>query len=244
MSRKALGWSIVAGVAIVGAVVGVVVAYTRGPSYTHRTTVPPPPQAVQATAGDKAATVSWSAPSYSSGALMAVEYVVVASPGGASCSSVARSCTVTGLRNGRSYTFTVVAHDSAGASAPATSNAVTPSASAHGGGSGPRLAVSPASGLANGQTVSVSGSGFTPGDQVFLVECLVGATGQGGCDVSTATPVTVSASGQLPATSFSVVTGAVGTGACGTTPSNRAACAISAGNAQGGDSAVAPISFQ
>jgi hypothetical protein len=56
-------------------------------------------------------------------------YVVTANPGGATCivAGPVGSCTVTGLANGASYTFTAVANDEAGSSAPsASSNSVTP----------------------------------------------------------------------------------------------------------------------
>jgi hypothetical protein len=56
--------------------------------------------------------------------------------------------------------------------------------------------------------------------------------------------VTITASGTLPSTNFNVVTGTIGSGTCGTSSSNLKSCALSAGNAVGGDSASAPISFR
>lgn len=83
------------------------------------------PASVSATAGDGEATVSWSAvPGEISG------YTAAASSGGRTCTATsATSCTVTGLTNGTSYTFSVTAANEFGngvASAPST--AVTPRA--------------------------------------------------------------------------------------------------------------------
>jgi hypothetical protein len=108
----------------------------------------------------------------------------------------------------------------------------------------PTITVKPAKGLTKGQTVTVSGKGFTPGDSVFVVECLATTTGETGCDVSTATAAKISATGALPATKFKVVTGKVGSGKCGTKASNLKKCDIDVGNASGKDSATAPVVFK
>ena len=97
--------------------------------------------------------------------------------------------------------------------------------------------------LHNDRVVKVIGSGFKPHDHVFLVECLASATGQSQCDINTATPATITAKGVLPRTKFTVVSGKVGTGHCGTALSNLKACVINAGNANGGDTASTPITF-
>ncbi|MGH9019814.1 MAG: neocarzinostatin apoprotein domain-containing protein [Acidimicrobiales bacterium] len=107
-----------------------------------------------------------------------------------------------------------------------------------------KLKASPSTGLHNGQKVKVSGSGFKKGDHVYLVECVVGSTGQKGCDLATLKPVTVTSGGKIPTTSFKVVTGKVGNGTCGTKASNLKHCEISAGNAAGGDSAVVKVAFK
>jgi hypothetical protein len=112
------------------------------------------------------------------------------------------------------------------------------------GAAGPHVTVKPATGLKKGQVVRVSGSGFKPHDQVYLVECLRTAKGQAGCAIATAKPATITAAGTLPVTTFKVVTGRVGNGTCGTTAANLAKCAVSVGNVQGKDSAVAPITFK
>jgi hypothetical protein len=106
------------------------------------------------------------------------------------------------------------------------------------------VVVTPSTNLKTGEKVGVSGSGFTPGDTVYIVECLRTAKGQAGCNILGATPATISSTGALPKTSFKVSTGAVGTGKCGTTAKNLKSCAVSVGNETGGDSAVGPITFK
>ena len=108
----------------------------------------------------------------------------------------------------------------------------------------PKLVVTPSTNLHNGETVHVSGSGFTPGDSVYLVECLATAKGEAGCKIQNAKGVTISATGRLAKTAFKVSTGKIGNGKCGTTKNNLRACAMSAGNITGGDSAVGRIAFK
>ncbi|MGA2123043.1 MAG: neocarzinostatin apoprotein domain-containing protein, partial [Acidimicrobiales bacterium] len=99
----------------------------------------------------------------------------------------------------------------------------------------------------NGEKVKVSGSGFKPGDTVFIVECIVKAKGESGCTISNLVMVTITKSGDLPSSSFKVATGKIGSNAkqlCGTKASNLKNCAVSAGNETGGDSAVFPIAFK
>ena len=69
--------------------------------------VPWPPDQVTPTAGDTAVSLTWYPP-YADAANI-TGYVATASPGGATCRTALRSCTVTGLTNGTRYRFTVVA---------------------------------------------------------------------------------------------------------------------------------------
>ncbi|MDP4014418.1 MAG: fibronectin type III domain-containing protein [Candidatus Nanopelagicales bacterium] len=87
---------------------------------------PGAPTSVTATAGDREADVSWTAPG-SSGGSPITGYTATASPGGATCTtSGATSCTVTGLDYGTSYTFTVTAENAEGTGSPSEpSNSVT-----------------------------------------------------------------------------------------------------------------------
>ena len=112
----------------------------------------------------------------------------------------------------------------------------------------PKLKVTPKSKLTNGSAVQVSGTHFTAGDQVFIVECVIGETSTtgSGCDTNNVVgPETVSTKGTWGPATFHVVTGAVGTqgGTCGTTKANAKACAVSAGDAAGNDGAQEKVVF-
>lgn len=107
-----------------------------------------------------------------------------------------------------------------------------------------RFHVAPVKNLKNGSKVRVSGTGFKPHDQVYVVECLATSKSQAGCDLKTLHPVKITATGVLPAFNFKVVAGKIGTGSCGTTAANLKSCAISVANATKGDSAQVRITFK
>jgi hypothetical protein len=87
-----------------------------------------PPLFPQASAGNQRATVSF-APPLDNGGSPVLSYTVTSSPGGISATGPASPITMTGLTNGVSYTFTVIATNANGNSQPSTpSNAVTPTA--------------------------------------------------------------------------------------------------------------------
>jgi hypothetical protein len=110
---------------------------------------------------------------------------------------------------------------------------------------GPRkFHVAPVTGLKNGSHVRVSGTGFKPGDQVYVIECLATSTSEAGCDIKTLHPVKITGSGVLPAFNFKVVAGKIGTGSCGTKKSNLKSCSVSVANASKGDSARVRITFK
>jgi hypothetical protein len=97
-------------------------------SITPRT-VPSAPTDAAATGGNAQATVTFTA-STSNGGSPITGYTVISDPAGgvdSNAGSLSTSHVVTGLTNGVSYTFTVVATNAAGNSAPsAASNSVTP----------------------------------------------------------------------------------------------------------------------
>jgi hypothetical protein len=100
-------------------------------------------------------------------------------------------------------------------------------ASAAGSGS-PTLKVAPGAKLTNMKAVVVSGTHFTPGDEIILLECQRSASLIIGCDPATATPAKVTSTGHILQTSFTVMTGLVGTGTCGTSKSDAKDCSIEA----------------
>ena len=89
-------------------------------------TAPSAPSAVTGVAGNSTVTVSWFAPA-STGGSPITGYVVTDGDGAVVCSTVETSCTITGLANGTSYTFTVVASNAIGSSDPSVaSDPITP----------------------------------------------------------------------------------------------------------------------
>lgn len=125
------------------------------------TGVPAPPTNVTATAGNASATVRWDPPT-DTGSSPIREYVVTSQPGGEFCSATtATTCQVTGLTNGTSYTFTVVAINATGPSpASAPSNAVTPSGS--GPNPGPTISPVPVPTGSNNPNVTPTNNGSLP----------------------------------------------------------------------------------
>ncbi len=113
-------------------VVDVTVASNGGVSATsaadHFTYISPPgaPTGLLAKAGWSSATLSWTVPA-STGGSPITTYTVTSSPGLRHCASATTTCTISGLTNGTTYTFTVVAANAIGAGpASAVSNAVVP----------------------------------------------------------------------------------------------------------------------
>lgn len=90
---------------------------------------PAAPSAPGVRAGDRSVKVDWTVPASNGSTITG--YTVTSAPGGLTCNATApaTTCTVGRLSNGTAYTFTVVAHSSAGDSpASAASVAVTPTA--------------------------------------------------------------------------------------------------------------------
>ncbi|GFO67713.1 hypothetical protein GMLC_12920 [Geomonas limicola] len=80
-------------------------------------TVPNPPTAVQASAGNASAQVSFTPP-VDNGGNTIVKYSVLSTPGGFTASGSQSPIIVTGLTNGTAYSFTVSATNAMGSSAP------------------------------------------------------------------------------------------------------------------------------
>jgi serine protease len=80
-------------------------------------TDPGAPTNVRAAVGDSRATVSWTPPVETGGSGL-VSATAVASPGGATCTTAATSCEITGLTNGTAYTVAVTVTNAAGRTGP------------------------------------------------------------------------------------------------------------------------------
>ena len=97
-------------------------------------TKPPAPRKATAIAGDGSVVVSWKAPKSDGGSPITSYDVKVLDALGAplslkGCSVTdGTSCTVTGLTNGDSYSFKIVAHNASGKGKPATTEVVIPTA--------------------------------------------------------------------------------------------------------------------
>jgi hypothetical protein len=154
---------------------------TVPPTTPAATTAPGAPTDVTAIAGNGEATVSWTAP-VSDGGLPLVGYLVVGNDGDVlvPTDGTETTSTVTGLTNGTSYTFTVVAFnegDNDGSPESAASNAVTPT--------GPAAATTTTAPAATATATTPAGTGT--GTAVIPV----GApdTGAGGTSNSTDGPL-------------------------------------------------------
>jgi uncharacterized repeat protein (TIGR02543 family) len=106
-----------------------IISITDDPQIIIAITKPDAPTGVSATSGaDATSTVSWTAPSDGGSAITGY---TATSNAGQTCSGATTSCSITGLTNGTSYTFTVTATNSIGISDPsAPSSAITPVAPA------------------------------------------------------------------------------------------------------------------
>ena len=76
-------------------------------------TVPKAPYGVKVVRGNGKVIVSWNPPT-DAGGFDAVTYTVYSTPGRAVCQTAGLNCTIAGLVNGQSYTFTVVAKNDIG----------------------------------------------------------------------------------------------------------------------------------
>lgn len=95
------------------------------PAVTYNT-VPGPPTEVSATHGNRSATVYFTAP-INTGGLPITGYTVTSSPGGFTATGATSPIIVSGLNNGTSYSFIVVARNSLGSSPMAYTATVIPS---------------------------------------------------------------------------------------------------------------------
>jgi hypothetical protein len=198
-----------------------------------------------ATAGDTQASVSFTAPTNTGGAVISA-YTVTSSPGGFTASGAGSPLTLTGLTNGTVYTFSVTATNSSGVSvASSSSNSVTPIAAqtitfsnpgSQSFGTTPTLSATSSSSLTPSFTSSTTGvCTITSGGALSFVttgSCIINADQAGNSSYLAAAPVSQSFSVNA------VVAGAptIGTATAGdtqasvsfTVPTNTGGAAITA----------------
>jgi hypothetical protein len=108
----------------------------------------------------------------------------------------------------------------------------------------PAVSVSPSTGLSDGQTVTVTGSGYSANSTVGIVQCPAGATSQDVCDGRTAQSFSADANGRYvkSATVYEVITDAHGTVTdCGAAPGTCVVASVYIHGFQG--LATAPLAF-
>ena len=106
---------------------GTTVSTASAPVTPDGPTKPGAPTAVNASPGNGQASLTWTAPS-DAGHSVITSYTATSSPGGLTCTSATTGCTVTGLTNFTSYTFTVTATNAGSLTSDpsAPSNSVVP----------------------------------------------------------------------------------------------------------------------
>ena len=101
---------------------GVVVLRNRG---IAQPTPPDSPTLTSATPGDGRVDLGWNAPTHDGGAPI-TGYTATASPGGTSCSTSGLGCSIVGLANNTTYSFTVTATNVAGTGPASNTLSATP----------------------------------------------------------------------------------------------------------------------
>jgi titin len=178
-------------------------------------TIPSPPLVPSAAAGNQQAAVSF-APPFSDGGSPITSYTVTSNPGGITASGTSSPIMVSGLINGSSYTFTVVATNAAGNSQPsAASNAVTPSATIPGAPPAPAASARNQAAIVNVTPPSTDGGSPITSYTVTSNPGGITATGAAG-------PVTVTGLTNDTSYTFTVVA----TNALGNSPPSAASNAV------------------
>jgi hypothetical protein len=101
--------------------------------------------------------------------------------------------------------------------------AIAVAASAPAMATGPRAKPVPNKQLTAGQVLTVTGRGFSPYQTMYIVQCNrdVAAYGEEACNISNYVQVTTTRKGLVPETMFTVQTGTIGNGSCGTGARDR-----------------------
>ena len=108
----------------------------------------------------------------------------------------------------------------------------------------PTVSVTPSRGLADQATVHVQGAGFSPGEQLQVIQCADrgGATGPGDCNLSSMLSVSSDSGGRVSAT-LTVLRGPFGTNRVTCTAQQRCLVSVTQASLRPSEEADAPITF-
>ena len=131
--------------------------------------------------------------------------------------------------------------------APTTSAGASSASSASSASTGtarPAVRIVPATGLHDGQSVQVHGSGFTPGEALQVVQCasLGNATGPGDCNLSGMQAVSSDTGGRVDAT-LTVVRGPFGASRVVCSGATKCLVSVTQASLKPTEEADAPITF-
>ena len=169
-------------------------------------TVPDAPTNVVATRGNSSASVTWTAPSSNGGGAISL-YTVTSTPGGHQCTApTTAGCTVGGLTNGTSYTFTVAATNDTGTGLSSDPSAPITAASNPGAPTG-------VTGIGSDSQVVVSWTAPASNGSGIISYTVTASPGPGTCSTNGATTCIVTGLTNRQQYHFSVVaTNGVGAG--------------------------------
>jgi hypothetical protein len=110
-------------------------------------------------------------------------------------------------------------------------------------GTGRSVTLTPDTGLVNGTVVAVTGSGFTAGDSLYILECPKNTVSLADCATDDAVAMTVGPTGVLTPAKFTVLSGHVGSGTCGTSEADLNGCYLTVSTTTSTDQGYSPLVF-
>ena len=194
--------------------------------------VPGAPTIGTATAGNGAATVTFTAPAANGGAPV-TSYTVTSSPSAITSTCTGSPCTITGLANGTAYTFKVTAANGSGSSpASAASNSVTPI--------GAPITPTNVAGTSNANSQSVvTWTASSSNGGSAITHYTVTSSGGQTCTTANGTTTTCTVTGLTNGAAYTFTVTA--TNAVGTSPASAASGPATPATAPGAPTAVTAV---